>query len=62
MDDRRRVADPHLWVDLGLLGLLLQLHVEEPLVDLDARQSSLAHRLFPDFSVPLATEALKQLQ
>ena len=36
VDDRGVILDSLLWRQLLLLGLLLKLHVEEPLVDLDA--------------------------
>ena len=58
--DLGRVADALLNRDLLLLGLLLELHVEEPLVDLDARQSCLAHGLLPDLAVPFTAQLFEK--
>lgn len=57
LEDFRRVADALFWRHLALTGLLLELHVEEPLVDLDARKACLLHGLFAHLAVPFASQS-----
>ena len=52
--NRGRVADALFWSRHLLLWLLGELHVEEPLVDLDARKASFDHSLFAHLAIPLA--------
>lgn len=60
LDSRGRVADALFWRRHLLLRLLGQLHVEEPLVDLDARKACLLHGFFAHLSVPFAAKLEEQ--
>ena len=60
MDDGGWVANPFLRGDFLLPRLLLKLHIEEPLVDLDAWQARLRHGLPTHLAVPLSTQSVIQ--
>ena len=60
VDDRGVVLDSLLWRQLFLLGFLLKLHVEEPLVDLDAWKASLLHGFSAHLAVPFTTKFVEQ--
>ena len=60
MNERWRILHSLLRGELLLLGLLLELHVEEPLVDLDARKACLLHGLPAHLAVPLSSQFVKQ--
>lgn len=60
MDDGGWVANPFLQGDFLLPRLLLKLHIEEPLVDLDAWQARLRHGLPTHLAVPLSTQSVIQ--
>ena len=57
LDYRSWIADKVFRGDF-LLWLLLELHVEEPFVDLDSGEAGLGHRFLTDFSIPLTSKFL----
>jgi len=61
LHDVGRIGDTHFGFHPLFPGLLLQLHVEEPFVDLDTGQTGLAHGFLAHFAVPLAVQAEEQL-
>ena len=60
LEDGGRVADPFLRGDLLLLWFLLELHVEEPFVDLDPAEACFLHRFLSDLAVPFATQLVEE--
>ena len=58
LEDRSWIADTVRRGDFLILRLLLELHVEEPFVDLDARKASPGHGFLPDFTIPLTSKFL----
>ena len=60
LEDGGRVADSLLRGDLLLLWFLLQLHVEEPFVDLDPTEASFLHCFLADLAVPFTTQFMEE--
>ena len=60
LEDGGRVADSLLRGDLLLLWFLLELHVEEPFVDLDPAEACLLHRFLSDLAVPFTAQFVEE--
>jgi hypothetical protein len=60
INNRGRVANALFWGGEFLLRKLLELHVEEPFVDLDARKTSFLHGLPTHFPVPGASQLMEK--